>query len=185
LAPLTKPVWWGLAEVAAIYDMWPEACARARERLTFGIADRSDTESKPFGSTRMERARRGKRRIDVRTSLIIIAAIGALVVPTSAFAQTPTPGATGYGSTPVPIPPAPQQQVLGEVGEVEESAPSQEAAPAAGETPPAPQAQASPPVEQSADTLPFTGLDIGIVAGLGFVLLATGVVMRRTTRSRA
>lgn len=35
---------------------------------------------------------------------------------------------------------------------------------------------------QSDGDLPFTGLDLGIVALLGGVLLGTGLVLRRTTR---
>ena len=40
----------------------------------------------------------------------------------------------------------------------------------------------TPPQAQPESDLPFTGLDLGIVALLGFVLLGTGLVLRRTTR---
>ena len=61
---------------------------------------------------------------------------------------------------------------LGVIGEIQSEEP----------TPPAeaPQ-QAAPPVQQEGD-LPFTGMDLGIVAVLGMVLLGTGLVLRRTTR---
>ena len=41
----------------------------------------------------------------------------------------------------------------------------------------------TPPQQQPPDSaLPFTGLDLGIVALLGTILLGTGLVLRRTTR---
>lgn len=129
----------------------------------------------------------------MRTSLTTIAAIGALAVPGTAMAQAPgSPGATGYGSTPVQIPdqpstqrmPVAESQVLGEVGEVQSRPAAGESAPSAGEAPPA--AAPTAPVEQAAgDALPFTGLDLGIVAALGAALLLVGVLMRRNAHPRA
>ena len=44
----------------------------------------------------------------------------------------------------------------------------------------------TPPTQPAAESdLPFTGLDLGIVALLGAVLLGTGLVLRRTTRRAA
>jgi hypothetical protein len=49
----------------------------------------------------------------------------------------------------------------------------------------APAEEESPPVvatQDSTDSLPFTGLELGLVALAGFGLVALGVAMRRTTR---
>jgi hypothetical protein len=46
-------------------------------------------------------------------------------------------------------------------------------------------AEESPPVvatQESTDSLPFTGLELGLVALAGFGLVALGFAMRRTTR---
>jgi hypothetical protein len=40
------------------------------------------------------------------------------------------------------------------------------------------------PVAAQAETLPFTGLDSGIIALLGATSLAAGVVLRRRTRQQ-
>lgn len=45
------------------------------------------------------------------------------------------------------------------------------------------QDESPPPVAaQETDSLPFTGLELGLVALAGFGLVALGVAMRRTTR---
>lgn len=37
----------------------------------------------------------------------------------------------------------------------------------------------------TAQTLPFTGLDVALVFGAGLILLALGIVLRKTARNRA
>ena len=82
----------------------------------------------------------------------------------TAFAQG-TPSERGYDES------------LGVIGEIqsEEPPPQQER-----EEQPTP-APTPPPVQQEGD-LPFTGLDLGIVALMGAALLGTGLVLRRSTR---
>ena len=89
----------------------------------------------------------------------------------TALAQD-TPSSRGYDET------------LGVIGQVdtpetprEESAPSQDEVQEATPTP-------AQPVEEEGN-LPFTGLDIGIVALMGLALLGTGFALRRSTRGNS
>ena len=66
---------------------------------------------------------------------------------------------------------------LGVIGEIQSEEPTPPERREQQPTPPA------PPV-QDEGSLPFTGLDLGIVALMGVVLLGTGVVLRRSTRRR-
>jgi hypothetical protein len=133
-----------------------------------------------------------------RFAISIIAVIGVLftVGAGAAFAQgiggTDSAGQQQYGTT-TPAPPvAPptttpsETDVLGEIGEVEESQPApattEEAAPAPAPAP-APQAAAQPAQEQSGQ-LPFTGFATLAVVLLGVALLMGGLVLRRTTREQ-
>ena len=68
---------------------------------------------------------------------------------------------------------------LGVIGEIQSEEPTPPARRDETPTPP----QTPPPVQEEGD-LPFTGLDLGIVALMGVVLLGTGVVLRRSTRRR-
>lgn len=102
------------------------------------------------------------------SALFIISAMLLVFSSSAAFAQAPS--TRGYDS---------DTQVLGEIGEVEEtpeqeSAPQQEAQPAAQ-----PAQQAAAPVQASQSSLPFTGLEAGAIALLGAALIGTGFVMRR------
>ena len=63
---------------------------------------------------------------------------------------------------------------LGVIGEIQSEEPTP--TPSREVTPTPPQQQ------QPESDLPFTGLDLGIVALLGVLLLGTGLVLRRTTR---
>jgi hypothetical protein len=63
------------------------------------------------------------------------------------------------------------------IGEIQSEEPTPPAQREEQPTPP----PAAPPQQQEGD-LPFTGLDLGIVAAMGIVLLGTGLVLRRTTR---
>lgn len=95
------------------------------------------------------------------TALLLLFSLGG-----SALAQTPTQ--RGY----------PEADVLGEVGEVSQDAPVEDNAPSA-----APVAQAAPTQapETAGGSLPFTGLEVGIVALMGMALLGTGVALRRSS----
>ena len=110
-------------------------------------------------------------------ALSIISALMLAFSATAAIAQEPS--TSGYDA---------DSQVLGEVGEIGTPAPEQGTAPQqAEETTPqresAPQeAQVSEPVESSSGSLPFTGLEVGIVAAMGLALLGSGVVVRRLSR---
>lgn len=81
---------------------------------------------------------------------------------TSAFAQTAP--REGYDES------------LGVIGEIQSEEPS---TPGTRENEPTPP---SAPAQQQEGDLPFTGLDLGIVALMGAALLGTGLVLRRTTR---
>lgn len=100
-------------------------------------------------------------RIAGLTALLttLVLAIGG----TTAFAQS-APSARGYDES------------LGVIGEIqsEEQTPSQQG----GQQP----SSSSAPAQQSEGSLPFTGLDLGIVALMGAALLGTGLVLRRTAR---
>ena len=84
----------------------------------------------------------------------------------SALAQS-TPTERGYDES------------LGVIGEIQSEDPQP---PQRESTPPAP--TPPPPAERQESDLPFTGLDLGIVALMGVLLLGTGIVLRRTTRTR-
>lgn len=103
----------------------------------------------------------------MRSIILILSTLFLLGAPAVAAAQDPT--VRGY----------PEADVLGEVGEVEEQAP----APAPEPTSPteAPTAQAAPAPQSSAGQLPFTGLEVGLIALMGGALLLTGVALRRSS----
>jgi hypothetical protein len=106
------------------------------------------------------------RTVSIATTVLALAA-------TPALAQEPTD--RGYDET------------LGVIGQVDTpSTPQSESAPSQGTTAPAEEATPTPaqPVKEESGSLPFTGLDIGIVALMGLVLLGVGVALRRTTTAR-
>ena len=88
---------------------------------------------------------------------------------TAAIAQSPS--AKGYDET------------LGVIGEIETQQPSTTSTtPTPTPTPaPEPQTQAQPQQQESSGSLPFTGLDVGIVVLMGIALVGTGLVLRRST----
>jgi hypothetical protein len=131
-----------------------------------------------------------------RFAISILAVLGALftVGVGVGFAQgisgTGSAGQQQYGATTPAPPPAPptttpsETDVLGEIGEVQESQPApaetqEEAAPAPA---PAPQAAAQP--AQQEGQLPFTGFATLAVVLLGVALLMGGLVLRRSTRQQ-
>ncbi|HEX2086425.1 MAG TPA: hypothetical protein VHF89_12135 [Solirubrobacteraceae bacterium] len=77
-----------------------------------------------------------------------------------------TPSSRGYDES------------LGVIGEIQSEEPTTPSEREVSPTPP----PATPP-QQEGD-LPFTGLDLGIVALMGGILLATGLALRRSTRRR-
>ena len=81
-------------------------------------------------------------------------------------------GASAYAQT---APKEGYDESLGVIGEIQSEEP----------TPPGDrEEQPTPPVQQQQEegNLPFTGLDLGIVALMGAALLGTGLALRRTTR---
>jgi hypothetical protein len=116
-----------------------------------------------------------------RFAISILAVVGVLftVGVGAGFAQgiggTDSAGQQQYGTT-TPS----ETDVLGEIGEVEESQPAptrtQEAAA------PAPTPAAAPQPAQAAGELPFTGFATLAVVLLGVALLMGGLVLRRSTR---
>ena len=105
----------------------------------------------------------------MRSIILILSTLLLLGAPAVALAQDPT--VRGY----------PESDILGEVGEVEEQAPAPAPAPE-----PQPQAAEVPtaeaaPAPQSAGELPFTGLEVGLIALMGAALLLTGITLRRAS----
>ena len=107
----------------------------------------------------------GRPRLMARLRNFAIAAVmgAALMLPASAFAQG-TPAQDAY-DTPA--------------GSIEE------ALPPPPPPPPTPPPDRPPPptiTEAKGGSLPFTGLDLGLMVGAGGVLLALGLGMRRLSR---
>jgi hypothetical protein len=129
-----------------------------------------------------------------RFAITILAVVGALFTAGvgAGFAQgisgTDSAGQQQYGTT-TPAPPvAPptttpsETDVLGEIGEVEESQPAPAQTEEAAAPAPAPQAAAQP--AQQEGQLPFTGFATLAVVLLGVALLMGGLVLRRSTRQQ-
>jgi hypothetical protein len=106
----------------------------------------------------------GRPRLMGRLRKIAIAAVmgAALMLPASAFAQG-TPAQDAY-DTPA--------------GSIEEATPPPPS------IPPPPRHDPPPPTitEAKGGSLPFTGLDLGLMVGAGGMLLALGLGMRRLSR---
>ena len=101
-----------------------------------------------------------------------IAAISILVTlmfATTALAQS-SPAQQGY------------DRELGVIGEIEQVQPPEEENVPAATPPPAPAPPQPVPQQAEEGDLPFTGLEIGLVALMGAALLGTGVALRRVTR---
>jgi hypothetical protein len=93
--------------------------------------------------------------LSIITSLMLVFSVSA------AIAQQPS--TRGYDA---------DSQVLGEIDQVDvPEQPAQETAPQ--------EASVTPPVEASEGSLPFTGLEVGVVVLMGVALLGTGIVVRR------
>lgn len=93
----------------------------------------------------------------------------------AAFAAFSAPSAFAQGTT---------QDVYDEtsiIGDIEGNTPSSGTA---GETAPKAKAAAPAPAKEESGSLPFTGLDLTIVALMGLALLGTGLLIRRSTRSK-
>ena len=102
----------------------------------------------------------------IAATSILITLLVAVSAPL-ALAQGTSPAQQGY------------DRELGVIGEIEQvQPPEEENVPAATPTP----AQPAPaPAAQEGD-LPFTGLEIGLVALMGAALLGTGFALRRVSR---
>jgi hypothetical protein len=99
----------------------------------------------------------------MRRFMILSSSVIALAVaPGLALGETPSEG--GYKTTPIVVPPGP----------IVKSATATRPASAT--------VTSTKPV--SGSTLPFTGLDLGVVALLAVGLLGLGVAMRKATRSQ-
>ena len=126
-----------------------------------------------------------------RFAITIIAVVGVLftVGAGAAFAQgiggTDSAGQQQYGKTTPTTPPTTtpaDTDVLGEIGEVEESQPQQETEEAAPAPAPQPTQAAAQPAQEQSGQLPFTGFATLAVVLLGVALLMGGLVLRRSTR---
>lgn len=94
-----------------------------------------------------------------------------LLAVSGPIAMGASPSAKGYDET------------LGVIGEIETQQPTPTTTTPPPTTPaPAPTPTPTPAPAQESGTLPFTGLDVGIVVLMGLALVGTGVVLRRTTR---
>ncbi|MDX6666547.1 MAG: hypothetical protein QOG68_2753 [Solirubrobacteraceae bacterium] len=99
----------------------------------------------------------------MRRIIILSASVAALVIaPGAALADSPSQG--GYNSVPIVVPPGPIVKSASATRPVNASV------------------TATKPV--SGSSLPFTGLDLGVVALLAVGLLGLGVGLRRVTRTQ-
>jgi hypothetical protein len=102
----------------------------------------------------------------LRLTIVIVAALTALALPTAAFANS---GQDGYGG--------PNSAVAGINASDDNGGGPTSSAPVVEEAP----TVESATVESNGSSLPFTGLDVGYVAAAGLLLLGTGLVLRRAT----
>jgi hypothetical protein len=104
----------------------------------------------------------------MRTAVGAILTTALLAVTGSTAAAQDTPSGRGYDEL---------GGVAGQIGEIQPSQSEERAAPS-----PPQQAAVTPaqPAEAQEGELPFTGLDLAIVAAMGIALLGTGLVLRRT-----
>jgi hypothetical protein len=110
--------------------------------------------------------------------LAAIALITSLLLALGgSVATAQTPSTRGYDET------------LGVIGEIETQQPNRDPDPEPTPTPtptPEPEPTPQPQQQEESGSLPFTGLDVGIVALMGLALLGTGLALRRSAgRSRA
>jgi hypothetical protein len=129
----------------------------------------------------------------LRAAIVTAIALVAFVVAGSAFADTGTMlgGYGGSSSTPnVVVPPPPvltPPSVSSSPPPVQAPQPAQSKPPKAQSPPPATTAgvsatQPAPRTAGTSETLPFTGLDVGLILGAGVVLLGVGIALRRSAR---
>ena len=97
--------------------------------------------------------------------------IALLLSGGTALAQD-TPTSRGYDET---------LGVIGQIDTTDTPAPKAETAPVQDDEVAAAEPTPAQPVQEEAGNLPFTGLDIGIVAMMGVLLLGTGFVRRRAS----
>jgi hypothetical protein len=102
----------------------------------------------------------------IRLTIAIVAALSVLVLPAAAFANS---GQSGYSG--------PNSAVAGINSSGGNGPTSGSPSPVVEEVP----TVAAAEVESSGSSLPFTGLDVGYVAGAGILLLGVGLLLRRAT----
>lgn len=121
----------------------------------------------------------------MRSLVITISAVASLAAaPTTAVAETPNQG--GYSAIPIVVPPGSNQSPPGGIevkGETVSSAPGSVAgatSPGGGTAPAV--ASATPSAAAPGGSLPFTGLDLGVIVLLAAALLGLGLFLRRVSR---
>lgn len=107
----------------------------------------------------------------IRFSIAILAAISVFVLPAAALANSGQQGYSGPNSAVAGVTGGGNGPSSGSPSPAVETAPVVEEAPVV----------AAAEVETSGSTLPFTGLDVGVIALAGIVLLGMGFLLRRYT----
>jgi cytoskeletal protein RodZ len=148
-----------------------------------------DTHQREVGMTRTDvmassrpqavgvaRSRRGSSGTLGRLLILPVLLLAiALAVPTAAMAASTTPNTSGYSQEP-------NKPSTGTSPAKEESKPT----PTTKTTAPEPTSSAPAPQAQKASTLPFTGLDLRGIVGIGLLMMGAGfsiVVMQRRSAS--
>jgi hypothetical protein len=112
-----------------------------------------------------------------KTAVAAIVACLALAVPSAALAISPTQDA--YGGV------AGQQESGGNSGNQSSNnttSPEAEVLGATTESEPATEAAAAVATPEASGSLPFTGLEVGVIALVGLALIGGGVMLYRTSR---
>jgi uncharacterized membrane protein len=123
--------------------------------------------------------RRARRRITRRELLALPAALALLAPATPALAQTTTSttGTSGYNQKP----PTPTTKTEPTKEAKKEAEPSKETTTPKAATEPS---QSASEPSTKASTLPFTGLNLAWVIGVGALLLGAGLSIRLALRTR-
>jgi hypothetical protein len=109
----------------------------------------------------------------VRSTRVIAVSLAVLGL-SAAPALATDPAQDGYNAMPIAVPPSQSQSPQVEGASVTNS-PAAASAPVAATTRPT----------SAGSSLPFTGLDVGIVAAVAVLLLGLGFALRRGTRAEA
>jgi hypothetical protein len=101
----------------------------------------------------------------VRSSRLFAISLAVVGLAGASPAFAANPSRDGYLTTPINVPPTVQGATATQV-------PTQ-----------APAVATTTPAQSTGSSLPFTGLDIGLVAGAAILLLGLGFALRRGTRT--